>query len=218
MSCHFRHTTSFFYRLDVKYRTNCAHLCLETVVTASRILQILDHVGIYALIAGSYTPFLLIGMHKHNSAHVLCAGQWVAALFGTVFAIFSDLNASSSTIVELIAFLCMGFGVVLVWQQMIETLSTIAFRLLMGGGAAYTIGIIFFVMGEYRPIFHVVWHVFVVLGACLHWFDIYFYILPMEVPNSGQQWQWQQPQSVSPGSGGLFSNLPLPQPLKGWFK
>jgi hemolysin III len=53
---------------------------------ASRILQILDHVGIYLVIAGTYTPFLLIGMHHHTSARVLLTAEWTAAILGSVFA------------------------------------------------------------------------------------------------------------------------------------
>ena len=70
----------------------------------------------------------------------------------------------------------MGFGLVLVWPIIAATLSSIAIRLLLLGGAAYVVGIIFFVLGEYKPIYHTIWHLFVVLGASLHWFDIYFYI------------------------------------------
>ncbi|RYY78326.1 hypothetical protein EON63_17870 [archaeon] len=54
--------------------------------TASRILQILDHVGIYLVIAGSYTPFLLIALHHYTSARVLLTGQWIMAFLGSTFA------------------------------------------------------------------------------------------------------------------------------------
>ena len=51
-----------------------------------RILQILDHVGIYMLIAGTYTPFLLVSLHQHTSAIVLLIFEWIAALLGIIFA------------------------------------------------------------------------------------------------------------------------------------
>ena len=70
----------------------------------------------------------------------------------------------------------MGFGLLLVWPIITTALSAVALRLLLLGGAAYVVGIFFFVMGEYKPIYHTIWHLFVVLGASLHWFDIYFYI------------------------------------------
>lgn len=52
---------------------------------ASRILQVLDHVGIYMLIAGSYTPFCLIALHHHTSARVLLSLEWIAAVLGSTF-------------------------------------------------------------------------------------------------------------------------------------
>ena len=107
---------------------------------------------------------------------MLLTAQWIAALLGSIFATCSDLNAPSTTLIELVIFVCMGFGLVLVWPIITVTLSTIAMRLLLLGGAAYVVGIIFFVLGEYKPIYHTIWHLFVVLGASLHWFDIYFYI------------------------------------------
>jgi hemolysin III len=92
----------------------------------------------------------------------------------------SDLNSPSTTVVEVLIFVCMGYGLVLVCSAVVATLSDIALRLLLCGGVAYTVGIIFFALGEYKPIFHVIWHLFVVLGAALHWFDVYFYIAPIK--------------------------------------
>jgi channel protein (hemolysin III family) len=77
---------------------------------------------------------------------VLLTGQWIAALLGSIFATCSDLNSPSTTLIELVIFVCMGFGLVLVWPVITVTLSTIAMRLLLLGGAAYLVGIIFFVL------------------------------------------------------------------------
>jgi hemolysin III len=51
-----------------------------------RILQILDHVGIYLVIAGSYTPFFMVSLHHHTSASVLLIFEWIAAFLGATFA------------------------------------------------------------------------------------------------------------------------------------
>lgn len=51
-----------------------------------RVLQVLDHVGIYLVIAGSMTPFMLVALHHHTSARVLICGEWIAAFLGSVFA------------------------------------------------------------------------------------------------------------------------------------
>lgn len=58
---------------------------------ASRVFQILDHVGIYMLIAGSYTPFMLISLHHHTAARVLLTAEWIAAVLGSAFAGECDL-------------------------------------------------------------------------------------------------------------------------------
>jgi len=145
--------------------------------TASYVLQILDHVGIYMLIAGSYTPFLLIGLHNYTSATVLLIAQWIAAAAGTMFVTGADLNKPSTSNIELTAFVCMGGAAVFVWHHILEAFTASAVKLLVAGGAAYVIGIVFFIWGQYKPIYHSVWHLFVMLGASLHWFCVYFFIV-----------------------------------------
>ena len=88
----------------------------------------------------------------------------------------------------------MGFGLVLVWPIISSALSGIALNLLLLGGAAYVVGIVFFVMGEYKPIYHTIWHLFVVLGASLHWFDIYFYIASTKLTLEDPTFLLPQPQ------------------------
>ena len=75
----------------------------------------------------------------------------------------------------------MGYGVLTVWDVVDKGLSVIAVRLLLLGGMFYTVGIIFFVLGMSKPIYHSVWHMFVIIAAAIHWFDVYFYILPIQL-------------------------------------
>jgi predicted membrane channel-forming protein YqfA (hemolysin III family) len=93
----------------------------------------------------------------------------------------SDLNALSTTVVELSIFLVMGAGAFLVWDLLVAELSTSALTLLILGGACYLVGIVFFILGEYKPIYHVVWHLFVILAAALHWFCVYFFIVSVDI-------------------------------------
>lgn len=83
--------------------------------------------------------------------------------------------------VELCVFVSMGAGFLLVWDLMVAELSTSAMTLLMLGNFCYLVGIGFFVMGEYKPIYHTVWHLFVVLAAALHWFCVYFFIVSVDI-------------------------------------
>lgn len=156
----------------------------------------LDHVGIYLVIAGSYTPFMLITLHHHSSARVLLTAEWIAAVMGSIFAskrqllsffqcycvsACSDLNAPTTTMVELIFFLTMGSGVLLVWPLMLQELCSAAVTLLVIGALCYLIGIVFYILGEVRPIYHTIWHLFVVAAAAMHWFAIYFFVVQTDI-------------------------------------
>ena len=83
---------------------------------AARVLQVLDHVAIYLLIAGSYSPYLLIGLHNHMEAHVLACGLWVIAFFGCIFASISDLNNPYVNAIECLIFLVMGFALLMIYD------------------------------------------------------------------------------------------------------
>ena len=78
----------------------------------------------------------------------------------------------------------MGFGLFIVWDLILTELVRQALILLLVGGAFYVIGIVFFILGEYKPIYHVVWHMFVVVAACIHWFAVYFFVLQVTPENT----------------------------------
>jgi len=177
---HFWACALYSFSLMFLFLSSCLFHSFFMLPTTSRILQILDHVGIYMLIAGSYTPFLLIGLHSSNTATVLLVAEWICAGCGSVFAMCTDLNAPSSTAVELFMFITMGFGFVSVSSE-VALLPPRGLYFLLFGGAAYILGVVFFILGEYKPIYHTVWHCFVMLAACIHWFGIYWYILPMPI-------------------------------------
>ena len=132
----------------------------------------LDHTAIYYLIAGTYTPFLSIGIPTAK-AHYLLIGLWVIALIGTLFKlVFIHLFQK----VSLAAYLVMGWLAVLVMDDMQRYLSKDAIQLLIAGGLAYTVGTLFYALKKVRYS-HAIWHVFVLLGAGLHFLAIYCYVL-----------------------------------------
>jgi hypothetical protein len=94
----------------------------------------------------------------------------------------SDLNNPIVTIIESCNFVIMGSGVLLVWPQiLLEMTSTEVFMLLLGCGF-YVVGLIFFALGiTHRPIFHTIWHIFVLIAAALHWFLVYFFIIDTDL-------------------------------------
>ena len=132
----------------------------------------LDHTAIYYLIAGTYTPFLSIGIPTAK-AHYLLIGLWIIALIGTLFKLVFIHRFQK---VSLAAYLVMGWLAVLVMDDMQRYLSKDAIQLLIAGGVAYTVGTLFYALKKVRYS-HAIWHVFVLLGAGLHFLAIYCYVL-----------------------------------------
>ena len=132
----------------------------------------LDHTAIYYLIAGTYTPFISIGIPTAK-AHYLLIGLWIIALIGTLFKLVFIHRFQK---VSLAAYLVMGWLAVLVMDDMQRYLSRDAIQLLIAGGLAYTVGTLFYALKKVRYS-HAIWHVFVLLGAGLHFLAIYCYVL-----------------------------------------
>ena len=132
----------------------------------------LDHTAIYYLIAGTYTPFLSIAIPTAKAHHLLIA-LWVIALIGTLFKLVFIHRFQK---VSLAAYLVMGWLAVLVMDDMQRYLSKDAIQLLIAGGLAYTVGTLFYALKNVRYT-HAIWHVFVLLGAGLHFLAIYCYVL-----------------------------------------
>ena len=132
----------------------------------------LDHTAIYYLIAGTYTPFLSIAIPTAK-AHDLLIALWIIALIGTLFKLVFIHRFQK---VSLAAYLVMGWLAVLVMDDMQRYLSKDAIQLLIAGGLAYTVGTLFYALKNVRYT-HAIWHVFVLLGAGLHFLAIYCYVL-----------------------------------------
>lgn len=132
----------------------------------------LDHTAIYYLIAGTYTPFLSIAIPTEK-AHYLLIALWIIALIGTVFKLILIHRFQK---VSLAAYIIMGWLAVLVMDDMQRYLSKEAIQLLIAGGLAYTVGTLFYALKKVRYT-HAIWHVFVLIGAGLHFLAIYCYVL-----------------------------------------
>ena len=138
--------------------------------------KMLDHCAIYLLIAGTYTPFLLVAMRG-------TAGWW---LFGTVWVL-----ATAGIIKKLVlkhrfpklalaSYLGFGWLAVLVAPQMAAAIGTNGLAWLVAGGLCYTVGAVFYA-AEKLPFNHTVWHVFVLGGGICHFLGIVWYVLPVPV-------------------------------------
>ena len=134
---------------------------------AKRGFRILDHAAIYLLIAGTYTPFLLVRM-RGAMGWTLFAIVWTMALAGVIWKIFF---LGRLEILATIFYVLMGCLAVVGIKEMLVSIPTAGLILLVTGGAVYILGIIPYAWGK-LPYNHVIWHLFVLSGSLLHFFAI----------------------------------------------
>ncbi|MDH2895053.1 MULTISPECIES: PAQR family membrane homeostasis protein TrhA [Rahnella] len=134
-------------------------------------LKKFDHCAIYLLIAGTYTPFLLVGLNS-PLAKGLMAVIWGLALFGVIFKL---AFAHRFEVLSLVTYLTMGWLSLIVIYQLATTLSLGGVALLALGGVVYTLGVIFYASKRFR-FGHAIWHGFVLGGSACHFLAIYFYV------------------------------------------
>ena len=137
------------------------------------IMQKFDHLSIYLLIAGSYTPFCLVTLH----------GPWGWSLFGIVWgmAVIGMLQEikprSEARILSIVIYAVMGWIVLVAVKPLLAALGTDGFIWLATGGVMYTVGIIFFALGHRLRHAHGIWHLFVIAGSLLHFVAIAHYVI-----------------------------------------
>lgn len=141
--------------------------------SARALMKTLDHCAIYLLIAGTYTPFMLISLSESGGTFYLIA-IWTIALFGILFKLVFGHQYPK---ISLASYLAMGWFVVVAGSEMLENVPDDGLFLLAAGGVAYTVGAIFY---AWKNLFfnHAIWHLFVLAGACFHFFSIYWHVLP----------------------------------------
>lgn len=130
-----------------------------------------DHVSIFLLIAGTYTPILLTTI-RGTRGWILFGIIWGLALTG---AIIRSIYLHRFRKLMVAVYLGMGWMFVLAGKQIILNLPSISLTYLVAGGLAYSIGVIFY-MWRKLPYSHGIWHLFVLAGSMLHFFAIYFSI------------------------------------------
>jgi hemolysin III len=137
-------------------------------------LNVWDHISIYLLIAGSYGPFVLIGMKGSTIGLVIFAIVWVFALVGIIIKIF---YFGKYNILSAIAYVVMGWIAVIGIGTMLEMMPLAAVLWLFGGGIAYTLGAVIFMFDNKIPYNHAIFHFLVLIGSACHYYAVYTYLL-----------------------------------------
>jgi len=139
---------------------------------ARRWLRTLDHIAIYLLIAGTYTPFTLVAL----------PGAWGWALFGTIWSLALlgsalELGLLKRRGAAVLLYVAMGWVGMVAFKPLLAHLQAGGMALLVAGGIAYTLGVPFYLWRR-LPYHHAVWHAFVLAGSVLHFLAVLLYVLP----------------------------------------
>lgn len=139
---------------------------------AKVVFRKLDHLAIYVLIAGTYTPFALVTLR----------GGWGWSLFGIIWGLavvgmgVEFLPRRGARILPVLIYLLMGWLVLIALKPLLQALPIIGFVWLVAGGLCYTLGMIFYGLDTRLRHAHGVWHLFVLAGSISHYIAIFFYV------------------------------------------
>ncbi len=138
------------------------------------IFQQLDHVSIYLLIAGTYTPYMLVSLREGNGPLML-AFVWGLAIVGILLDLFIRKRIE---LLQIIIYLTMGWVCTLEFTQLKLAIPTPGIVWLIIGGVSYTVGIIFYVLDDMNKLRHAhgIWHLFVLFGSISHFISIIAYV------------------------------------------
>lgn len=138
---------------------------------AKRWLKTLDHSAIYLLIAGSYTPFLLVGLRTELAIGLMVV-IWVIAILGVIMKVSFVYRFKAFS---LLSYLAMGWLSLVVVYQLATHLDIMAVVWLVTGGIIYSLGVIFYASQRIQYN-HAIWHLFVLGGCICHFISIYWYV------------------------------------------
>jgi len=140
---------------------------------AKQIFMKLDHVAIYLLIAGSYTPLTL----------VVLRGAWGWSLFGIIWGlaivgiVLDCLHREGSRVIQMVIYLLMGWLILVAMYPLVQAMPTGGLVLLILGGVFYTGGVVFYALDERMKHAHGIWHLFVLAGSISHYLAMLLYVL-----------------------------------------
>ena len=143
---------------------------------AKKVMQIIDHCAVYLLIAGTYTPILLVGLRKENAvlAWILFGFEWGMAALCVVL---NAVDLKKYRVFSMILYIIMGWCIIVAIKPIIRVMTIAGFLVLLAGGISFTIGAVLYGLGKRKRYMHSVFHLFVLMGSILQFVSIVVYIL-----------------------------------------
>ena len=141
-----------------------------------RVMQVIDHCTIYFMIAGTYTPVLLVGIRKVMpvAAWIVFGVEWGCAM---IAATLTAIDLKRYKAFSMVCYLAMGWAVAAILGMTLRAMGTAGFLWLLGGGLCYTVGAVLYGLGKKHRYMHSVFHVFVDAGSLMQAIAILFYVI-----------------------------------------
>ncbi|MDA3920857.1 MAG: hemolysin III family protein [Salinisphaera sp.] len=139
-----------------------------------QVLKLVDHLAIYVLIAGTYTPFALVNL-RGPWGWSLFVLIWLLGLSGVVI---KTTRLAQVPFLSTAFYLAMGWTVIIVIKPLLAAVAPGGIWLLLAGGLSYTAGVAFYAWNR-LPYNHAIWHLFVIGGSVFHFLAVLFYVVPL---------------------------------------
>eukprot|EP01084_Bolivina_argentea_P126621 224165_1 len=170
----------FCFTLFFMYLSSTLYHSFTYVPCARHVFSVFDYCSIFLLIAGTYTPVLLVGFN-HSPFHslILFGIMWSVAILGVAYSAYADPHDDKWKKLTVL-YLIMSYSSLVCAKPFVQTFATMAWVWIAAGGAFYTAGVWFIANDATVPIFHSIWHICVIFGSACHFFCILWYIVPMD--------------------------------------
>ena len=164
----------FFYCISsfLLYLMSCLYHALKRN-NAKRVFRIIDHCSIYLLIAGTYTPVVLLTLPP-VLGWTIFGIVWAMAILGIVL---NAIDLKKFKIISMILYLVMGWCIIFSFKTLWNSMNHIGIYLLLLGGIIYTLGAIIYGLGKKKKYMHSIFHVFCILASICFFLSIYIYVL-----------------------------------------
>ena len=158
------------------YTMSAIYHGLSPKLKAKKVFQIMDHCSIFVLIAGTYTPVLLCSIREVDAkwAWILFAVIWIMTVIGITL---NAIDIKKYQTFSMICYLVMGWCIIFKINLLPQAVGMNGIWLLVSGGLAYTIGVIFYVLQNKIKYMHSIWHLWILVGSILHFLCIILYVL-----------------------------------------
>ena len=165
-SCIYGTTSIILYTMSTMYHS-------LKVNKAKRVFRIIDHCRIFLLIAGTYTPYVLVVLPK-NIGWTMFGIIWACATIGIVLNAV-DLNKYKK--LSMFLYIIMGWMIIFSFKYLLRSISMEGIFLMLSAGVLYTVGAIFYGLGKKKKYMHSVFHLFVLFASVLFFFSIFLYVI-----------------------------------------